>query len=127
MMASADLMGVYPRAGGGTNPRHDSLVLPSGLSPRRRGNRRRQEHLDDPLGSIPAQAGEPAVLRVVGHCFRVYPRAGGGTERERIEHHGDVGLSPRRRGNPAIPSELSTLIGSIPAQAGEPTSTGTPG
>ena len=103
----------YPRAGGGT---HRGILAGAGklgLSPRRRGNQFIRKERDYRLGPIPAQAGEPdgSCGRLL--CSRAYPRAGGGTAESlgalginpragggtRVE-----GLSPRRRGNPLVPS-----------------------
>ena len=70
----------------------------SGLSPRRRGNRVLRRSTAFLLGSIPAQAGEPAGRNERNGDLRVYPRAGGGTPA--ITRPTSVsGLSPRRRGN----------------------------
>ena len=122
---------VYPRAGGGTW-RADMCVGMAkryqGLSPRRRGNRRRLRlgPQVDHVGSIPAQAGEPSPgdpagrstaapgsiprrrgnlrllqVRLGGLGPGVYPRAGGGTTVR------GLGAGHERKG-------------SIPAQAGEP-------
>ena len=51
---------------------------------------------------------------------RVYPRAGGGTERAIFDMPIGSGLSPRRRGNLASQVPIPLGFGSIPAQAGEP-------
>ena len=53
-------------------------------------------------------------------AMRVYPRAGGGTGYSANKAYDGEGLSPRRRGNLADNPETSELMGSIPAQAGEP-------
>ena len=97
-------------------------VRPStmGLSPRRRGNRPRLRPAAWRPGSIPAQAGEPRI-RPAGHRHNgVYPRAGGGTLWSWRLYPPDLGLSPRRRGNPRYHSDAEAQSGSIPAQAGEP-------
>ena len=92
-----------------------------GLSPRRRGNRSVQCMTLTTCGSIPAQAGEPWPAALQAPTSRVYPRAGGGTFANRLLVQRDSGLSPRRRGNPLRPAGLVYHVGSIPAQAGEPT------
>ena len=72
------------------------------------------------LGSIPAHAGEPSSLPVSVRLSRVYPRACGGT-RPGSDTTGDgLGLSPRMRGNPVLPSPARSRRGSNPAHAGEP-------
>ena len=115
---------VYPRAGGGTRSTSPTERGTCGLSPRRRGNLQSiARNLLTP-GSIPAQAGEPAKTPI-SLCFSwVYPRAGGGTGLGRAQLRRPPGLSPRRRGNPAGEGQGQLRHGSIPAQAGEP-STGT--
>ena len=70
-----------------------------GLSPRRRGNRWASAAADTRMGSIPAQAGEPAAPDASMPTRRVYPRAGGGTPAESWNVKLNGGLSPRRRGN----------------------------
>ena len=50
----------------------------------------------------------------------VYPRAGGGTRAIATLAIHMPGLSPRRRGNQVRPIFKSAVAGSIPAQAGEP-------
>ena len=95
---------VYPRAGGGTGAVPHGRLSAWGLSPRRRGNRQGGPSRRAGVGSIPAQAGEPHAITVALRRAWVYPRAGGGT---RIYIHPAAsvpGLSPRRRGNPLLPS-----------------------
>ena len=50
---------VYPRACGGTKMKAAVLYPVKGLSPRVRGNLRKEVALGVHLGSIPARAGEP--------------------------------------------------------------------
>ena len=115
---------VYPRACGGTVRTGAMGEQKYGLSPRVRGNRV-ELRLD--LGnnrSIPARAGEP---RPGSHADRrrgVYPRACGGTQFPHLLVGRNRGLSPRVRGNPQ--GEVAGIggSGSIPARAGEPTSSG---
>ena len=70
-------------------------------------------------GSIPALAGERAAIGsgLVGAW--VYPRACGGTEREKKISETTGGLSSRLRGNVRNDPRLSSGHGSIPALAGE--------
>ena len=117
---------VYPRVCGGTSKGDATPQATVGLSPRVRGNR--QERIS-PLcrpGSIPACAGEPRLghRRPGGH--RVYPRVCGGTCRPPQLHRLGRGLSPRVRGNPAVPLYRVPELRSIPACAGEPQWLNTP-
>ena len=117
---------VYPRVCGGTRRQGFQLAVHRGLSPRVRGNLTshtvkalasvgtvyprvcggtslRLSHmvLRWPLGSIPACAGEPSGWARRRMATWVYPRVCGGTERVGPAPDGDMGLSPRVRGNPA--------------------------
>ena len=71
--------GVYPRVCGGTNHAASALGRRIGLSPRVRGNPGDAPQPGAEGRSIPACAGEPAVVDgdVVG--LEVYPRVCGGT------------------------------------------------
>ena len=110
----------YPRAGGGTPFLELEHVPHGGLSPRRRGNRRRIVWDRDRTGPIPAQAGEPGASQSSSTARRAYPRAGGGTRLACSASSGWPGLSPRRRGNLPAWSLRRDTCGPIPAQAGEP-------
>ena len=90
---------VYPRACGGTSTSVSVSPSSRGLSPRMRGNQRKQYHQRGRPGSIPAHAGEPR--RIIGSPAEtsVYPRACGGTPQARFRVAADRGLSPRMRGN----------------------------
>ena len=116
---------VYPRAGGGTSTVKPWPLHPPGLSPRRRGNRTCDDFQATGLGSIPAQAGEPARASRRTSGSRVYPRAGGGTVESVRDLRDHQGLSPRRRGNRRLAESDTVRLGSIPAQAGEPPRSGT--
>ena len=96
--------GAYPRAGGGTVQVSWRMVTLWGLSPRRRGNHPGAFVGDRSQGPIPAQAGEPLAHGPTGIGFRAYPRAGGGTLLRALAYRLGEGLSPRRRGNPLVPS-----------------------
>ena len=70
---------VYPRVCGGTSTDISNSALTQGLSPRVRGNRESIAWHCQPMGSIPACAGEPGEQREL-HLFPgVYPRVCGGT------------------------------------------------
>ena len=74
-------------------------------------------------GSIPACAGEPALVYERGNKKVVYPRVCGGTEVRATVRFDCEGLSPRVRGDPAVISWRAQSLGSIPACAGEPSKT----
>ena len=71
-------------------------------------------------GSIPACAGEPRACAWRLRRRSVYPRVCGGTGRCRHFRSDSPPLSPRVRGNPPGTVRNRTVIGSIPACAGEP-------
>ena len=73
------------------------------------------------LRSIPAHAGQPSPAMSNARLRRVYPRACGATIKEIVAELQVRGLSPRMRGNllMAIPHILRQR--SIPAHAGQPT------
>ncbi len=105
--------------GGTARPLYSARGM-SGLSPRVRGN-----PLEYQLGvgterSIPACAGEPAPAARWPCPTWVYPRVCGGTLAAAARATGDIGLSPRVRGNPRFRFRTHALGGSIPACAGEP-------
>ena len=111
---------VYPRACGGTSLRALPNLSKAGLSPRVRGNRIERERSNRKAGSIPARAGEPAMISTARVVSRVYPRACGGTL-DLLDVVADgKGLSPRVRGNRRAGRQLSVFHRSIPARAGEP-------
>ncbi len=93
------LLGVYPRACGGTTPNRRVGLCPIGLSPRLRGNLPTAARISLCLRSIPALAGEPAPHPCILRQSQVYPRACGGTSRKQPEPWQRRGLSPRLRGN----------------------------
>ena len=122
--SSARISGIssrdYPRACGGTG-RSASIASPAaGLSPRMRGNRLFPSARDLPLGTIPAHAGEPAIITTPHGCAWDYPRACGGTFEGVARQALAGGLSPRMRGNLAGLSPGKARLGTIPAHAGEP-------
>ena len=111
---------VYPRGCGGTGRRGRGRVPESGLSPRVRGNPRRRPAGQEPSGSIPAGAGEPARECRCGASARVYPRGCGGTRLASGTVASVPGLSPRVRGNHPHVRAARSVERSIPAGAGEP-------
>ena len=105
---------------GGTHTWHSTLVVPTGLSPRVRGNRRTTTRSRRWVRSIPACAGEPGPGMRHSSPRRVYPRVCGGTQ---IGFHRlayPEGLSPRVRGNLDAADGTIGCGRSIPACAGEP-------
>ena len=133
--------GVYPRACGGTGTPVSGCFPHGGLSPRLRGNLRRALHPVLPDGSIPAPAGEPHRVGNIKRNGEAYPRACGGTiwsiaidspamglspapcggtKELWPDSLGDVGLSPRLRGNHGQRRRREGHHRSIPAPAGEP-------
>ena len=92
-----------------------------GLPPRVRGNRVGRVNARSRRGSIPARAGEPSAGPSRSPASGVYPRACGGTASTATQIQGDVGLSPRVRGNLNHARRIGERQGSIPARAGEPT------
>ena len=71
-------------------------------------------------GPIPAYAGEPCKLQTDGDPRGAYPRVCGGTVAATPSLPTTDGLSPRMRGNPAINVSTVSILGPIPAYAGEP-------
>ena len=114
------MLGVYPRACGGTPNEVFPSTFIKGLSPRVRGNPWRVTVIRISVRSIPARAGEPAALRWHRHKEQVYPRACGGTESAVLGTQELQGLSPRVRGNRHDEAVERGCRGSIPARAGEP-------
>ena len=91
-----------------------------GLSPRVRGNQlHASRHWGSPR-SIPACAGEPYATWWRAGRHPVYPRVCGGTSSWSIGMLWKTGLSPRVRGNPVGAAGGVSVVGSIPACAGEP-------
>ncbi len=119
--ASAGL-GVYPRVGGGAQPKPEPFQYDYGLSPRGRGSPHRDCRQSMIDRSIPAWAGEPISQQGQAYMLEVYPRVGGGAGRAVTPRHFLGGLSPRGRGSPLSIIEDEVVAGSIPAGAGEPTS-----
>ncbi len=92
---------VYPRVCGGTRRSSAFVIMPS--------------------RSIPACAGEPVNFLSMRGLLSVYPRVCGGTSRPGRRSGCRSGLSPRVRGNHDVCGPWSSVRGSIPACAGEPT------
>ena len=114
---------VYPRACGGADRPLRCGKEQWGLSPRMRGSHQVRIALKFHDGSIPAHAGEPAEIHLPLGGHRVYPRACGGAGQELSALHLAKGLSPRMRGSHYCGVRRLPVRGSIPAHAGEPSTT----
>ena len=69
---------------------------------------------------IPTCAGQPVPCELTRQVPRAYPRVCGATLQQAMNLPGNMGLSPRVRGNPGRQAALCTLRGPIPACAGQP-------
>ena len=95
-----DFLGaVYPRVCGGTAEELRRRYGGKGLSPRVRGNHRREAPPMTTKRSIPACAGEPFSPPHSQRRLKVYPRVCGGTSPRQRCQEKNCGLSPRVRGN----------------------------
>ena len=108
----------YPRAGGGTIACTRDGGWATGLSPRRRGNRRAKASRSAKQGPIPAQAGEPSAARPQAPRVRAYPRAGGGTANHSAMSCSYTGLSPRQAGEPVVQVQDRITFGAYPRAGG---------
>ncbi len=119
---------VDPRVGGGdgTMIDHDGKI--TCRSPRGRGRRQDVGKGGDQEGSIPAWAGETALIAEAASHPSVDPRVGGGDSMAQGAAIRETGRSPRGRGRLAVLRKLRESKGSIPAWAGETPTTcgGTP-
>ena len=116
---------VYPRVCGGAGLRNKMASYVTGLSPRVRGSLARRSGLISTGGSIPACAGEPITPRRWRSVIRVYPRVCGGAPLGALISQVRTGLSPRVRGSLPVPHVSLLPVGSIPACAGEPSTSST--
>ena len=91
-----------------------------GLSPLARGNRAVCRRGDGERGPIPARAGQPLLRQLSASIGRAYPRSRGATTNERLRVSVSMGLSPLARGNLPIAKHRSSVLGPIPARAGQP-------
>ncbi len=94
-----------------------------GPSPLARGNPDHLEHQDQRQGSIPARAGQPPSGCNRQAASRVHPRSRGATTTEGTPMQGVFGPSPLARGNQTAGRARDRCWGSIPARAGQPTTT----
>ena len=112
--------GAYPRACGATFSVVHWYCMRQGLSPRVRGNLQRDGFAQSDAGPIPARAGQPDCCRNHASAPGAYPRACGATRHRRGRCCQESGLSPRVRGNQAMPNKNLPTFGPIPARAGQP-------
>ena len=110
---------VYPRVGGGNHPGRPERQPAAGLSPRGRGKLVISNPPFCGERSIPAWAGETDALSFLSSALKVYPRVGGGNEKEAPDGFCWEGLSPRGRGKPLPQLPKSARHRSIPAWAGK--------
>ena len=110
---------VYPRVGGGNQPKRRSYERRFGLSPRGRGKPLSPLNGNERRRSIPAWAGETAFKLLSSLLHRVYPRVGGGNMRRYRMYPKMRGLSPRGRGKHPLRTLRNWRRWSIPAWAGE--------
>ena len=118
---------VYPRVCGGTVARSCGTPGAAGLSPRVRGNRAVVSPRAARSGSIPACAGEPVPGSPCPSKPGVYPRVCGGTRAGKAVPVEAGGLSPRVRGNRDTYLGHASRQRSIPACAGEPSTSSSEG
>ena len=85
-----------------------------------RGNPWLTEQAIGHRGSIPAHAGQPTLQYESKVVLSVYPRACGATFYRPPATANQAGLSPRMRGNLVIAIWMYSMLGSIPAHAGQP-------
>ncbi len=114
---------VDPRPRGGAPRPHAVTPSASGRSPPTRGSRALSDSIRDWRGSIPAHAGEPDGARPLARGVGVDPRPRGGASLHAANSAHLEGRSPPTRGSQRRACALGAVEGSIPAHAGEPTST----
>ncbi len=111
---------VDPRPRGGAPSRETQADSLPGRSPPTRGSLAGREAMAEPLGSIPAHAGEPVARRRTDGRRRVDPRPRGGATGLGVVGLLLLGRSPPTRGSPRELVVAGVEVGSIPAHAGEP-------
>ncbi len=112
--------GAYPRSRGATPACSSTPALPAGLSPLARGNRGHTSRPRAWWGPIPARAGQPASRPHALTLAGAYPRSRGATAQDMGYKERAKGLSPLARGNRIVWRNDMTIIGPIPARAGQP-------
>ena len=112
----------YPRACGGAEDHLVAGARFSGLSPRLRGSHPCGPGCRHRRRPIPAPAGEPCSGLPRTATSGAYPRACGGARAAPPAGSERSGLSPRLRGSLLFAVLPMTMLGPIPAPAGEPRS-----
>jgi len=115
---------VYPRGCGATGAPQGRDPAGHGLSPRMRGHPNPNAGSARGRGSIPADAGPPGRRKAAIQLGTVYPRGCGATQAELAGSGATGGLSPRMRGHPYPGDSSKGVDGSIPADAGPPSTEG---
>ena len=112
-------MTVHPRVCGGNPGKAASIAYVAGPSPRVRGKPLRDSTILLDLGSIPACAGETAMDPSILRMNQVHPRVCGGNIEPPVARPWPAGPSPRVRGKRDPLAEVDDKKRSIPACAGE--------
>jgi len=121
--ASIDGSKVDPRVRGGDGDEARTVMRDMGRSPRTRGRRKRRLPGLVSSRSIPAYAGETTPPWSRSCAIGVDPRVRGGDKNTSRPGNTSSGRSPRTRGRRRVIPWPRSLLGSIPAYAGEtPTS-----
>ncbi len=115
--------GDYPRSRGATGPDRRSVAGQGGLSPLARGNLGMVGDSRPGRGTIPARAGQPPRVWPISPVSGDYPRSRGATSSAKNQMGTARGLSPLARGNLESIGGKCLRVGTIPARAGQPTST----
>ena len=118
--APADLVRVHPRERGESPSWACRVASFAGPSPRARGIPRQAPARLACAGSIPASAGNPAMLAVAIAGGAVHPRERGESLQTLNRAYNAAGPSPRARGIRRRPRTCGRSHGSIPASAGNP-------
>ena len=112
---------VYPRERGEAVGSVLARLALRGLSPRTRGSRHQGRRTAVGEGSIPANAGKPGGRDGQRTRRGVYPRERGEALIQMAKDLAVQGLSPRTRGSRGRRRHRKPALGSIPANAGKPT------
>ena len=116
----------HPRTRGGDPSRRKRSCGRSGPSPHARGRRVRRVVELRPEGTIPARAGETSSTSSATRGRRDHPRTRGGDSPRYSSHLPATGPSPHARGRRRRAPVPRAVPRTIPARAGETTSSGRP-
>ena len=122
---SSTLARVHPRSRGAASSRSSSRRCSFGPSPLTRGSQRDEDRVVVAGRSIPAHAGQPTHRAAPTPSERVHPRSRGAATRARPIAPNTAGPSPLTRGSRGRRRQGILAAGSIPAHAGQPSSTST--